>query len=407
MIQPKAVSYHFMGSQHKKNDDVVLLNQEQGIYIVCDGVSEGGNGDFAARIASNALQEALCAGNVFKQKNGANLLGVKRLQYMQDQMISACDDAQEAIQDAVNDDPELKNASCTGLALWLDGRFAILSHIGDSRAYLYRSGKLYLLTQDHSGVYELIKMGMSPELAAKSPQAKSLSRTYGGPKMSHPDLFKIEFQPNDLFFMCTDGVYSALDAQGLQQLAEEMLNKQDVKTMIQRCSHQSGDDSTLVQIHFPAEMLKMSPLLAADRIKLIQDAPLSKYFDFVQKSHIAAICEIEQFKAGSIIIQEGTEGDSLYIVASGTLEVQIKGQHIKYMKVGDFLGEIALIQRSKRTATVIAKEDVVLLSLNRDDLNNVFKRDPKIELNFYKSMMETVLARVVELGNENAQLKKV
>jgi CRP-like cAMP-binding protein len=136
-------------------------------------------------------------------------------------------------------------------------------------------------------------------------------------------------------------------------------------------------------------------------------APLCKYFDFIQRSHIAAICEVATFQAGSVIIQEGTDGDTLYLVAKGTLEVLMKSQHVAYKKPGDFLGEVALIQQVKRTATLVAKEDSVLLSLKRQDLMAVFKKDPVMEKSFYKGMLEMILEQMVKQGQEIAQMRGV
>ena len=184
-----------------------------------------------------------------------------------------------------------------------------------------------------------------------------------------------------------------------------MIQGQDIKAAIENCAKQSGDDSTLLQIQFPNEMKQESNILASDRIKLIQQTPLSKYLDYIQKSHVSAVCEVEQFKAGSVIFQEGTEGECMYVVASGRLEVMLKGQNLTFKGPGEFIGEVALLQTSKRTASVIAREDSTLLSLGRADLADVFKKDPQLERHFYKAMLEMVLDRMVEQGREIAQLR--
>ena len=77
MIQPKVNHLSFMGARHKTNDDHVLVNQEQGIYILCDGVSEGGNGRYASELISKQIQDRLMSANQFLKKNGAQLLGPK------------------------------------------------------------------------------------------------------------------------------------------------------------------------------------------------------------------------------------------------------------------------------------------------------------------------------------------
>lgn len=395
-----------MGSKHKTNDDYALSNQEQGVTVLCDGVSEGGNGRFASELVAKQIQERLVEANHFLKKNGALLLGPKRLQKMQEFMLEAFTHAQANLIELGSQNSNYKNAHTTCITLWMDGRFAILAHIGDSRAYLYRAGKIYQLTKDHNGSDELIKMGMSVLDAKKHPLANSLSKAFGT-RFTQPDLLKIEFQPGDILILCTDGVYSALPNQGFPQLVQAMMQGQDLKAAIEQCARLSGDDASLIQIQFPLEMHQEGSVQASDRIKLIQQTPLSKYFDYVQRSHIAAICDVEQFKAGSVIVQEGTEGECMYIVAKGTLEILVKGQTLTFKKPGEFIGEVALVQNSKRTATVIAKEDTILLSLSRSDLDDVFKKDPDIERFFYKAMLEMVLTRMIEQGQEIAKMRSV
>jgi len=406
MIQPKVNHLSYMGSKHKTNDDYVLINQEQGIYILCDGVSEGGNGRFASEIVAKQVQEQLTHANHFIQKNGALLLGPKRLQKMQELLLAAFTEAQTALIQLGTSNANYKNAHTTCLTLWMDGRFAILAHLGDSRAYLYRAGKIYQLTKDHTGYDELVKMGMPPEEAKRNPMAKSLARAFGA-RFTQPDLLKIEFQPNDILILCTDGVYTTLQNQGFPPLVQAILKEQDIKPTIEQCARSSGDDSTFLQVQFPAGINQGSLIQAADRIKLIQQTPLSRYFDYIQKSHVAAVCDIEQFKAGSTIFQEGTEGECMYVVASGLLEVLLKGQNLTFKGPGEFIGEVALLRNGKRTASVIAKEDSTLLSLSRGDLDEVFKKDPELERHFYKAMLEMVMDRMIEQGREIAQLRSV
>ncbi len=406
MIHPKINTLSFKGAKHVTNDDYALVNQEQGIYVICDGVSEGGNGRFASELVARQIQEKLVGANHFLKKNGAQLLGPKRLQKMQELLLGAFADAQAKLSEEGISNESYRNAHTTCITLWMDGRFAILAHLGDSRAYLYRAGKVYQLTKDHNGIDELLKMGMSQEEANKNPMSKSLTRAFGS-RFTHPDLTKIEFQPNDILILCTDGVYSVLQNQGLPQLVQAILKEQDIKGPIEQCARLSGDDSTLIQIQFPNDMLQAGAVQAADRIKLIQQTPLSKYFDYIQKSHVAAICEVQTFKAGSVIVQEGTEGECLYIVAKGNLEIFVKGQSLTHKVPGEFIGEVALLQKGKRTASAVAREDTVLLSLSRSDLDEAFKKDPNLECHFYKAMLEMVVGRMIEQGREIAQMKSV
>jgi serine/threonine protein phosphatase PrpC len=406
MFQAKSVQFSTMGAKHSTNDDFALMNQEQGIYVICDGVSEGGKGRFASEFVAKQIQEKLVEAGRYLKNYKEALPGPKKLQRMQEFLVDAYSTAQKNLMTLSEQNSNYKNSHSTCITVWVDGQFAILGHLGDSRAYLYRAGKIYTLTKDHKGYDELIKMGKSPEEAAAYPMANALSRAFGS-NFSVPDLLLIEFQPKDILFLATDGLYSPLSTgQGLPQLVEMMLTGKDLKPAVEQCARLSGDDATLIEVQFP-DSGSESPLHAADRVQLVSEMPASRYFDYAQKSHMAALCQIEEYKAGSVIVQEGTEGETLYIVARGTLEILIKGQFIAYKKPGEFIGEVTLIQQGKRTATAVAKEDVVLLSLKRQDLYDSFKNDIEFERNFYKGILDLVLDRLILQGREIAKMKSV
>ena len=405
MIKLKSAALTQQGSRHVQNDDSIFTHEQEGIYIICDGVSEGGQGKLASELITKVIQEKLIKANSEFKKNESLLIGTKRLQAMQEVMQNVFAEAQSTLSGLAQKNPLYKVAATTCIVLWFNGRFAILGHIGDSRAYLFRAGKLYQLTRDHSGLDELIKMGMPMEVALKSPLARSLTRAFGNAQFNQPDLLKIEFEPNDNLFLCTDGVYTALNTpQTMTAFVHDLIQELPMKTWIEKCAKTSGDDSSLIQIHFKNDeisdkkVVHTSEIKASDRIHLVGKTPLSKYMDYVQQTHIAAICEIEKFKAGDTVIKEGDEGDCMYILAKGKMNIESKGKMLKEYLPDSFFGEIALVQKSKRTATVIAKEDSVLLSLLRSDLEEVFKKDPSIETRFYKAMLETVLDRVVTLS---------
>lgn len=407
MFQPKSVQVSVMGSKHANNDDFALMNPEQGIYVICDGVSEGGKGRFAAEFVAKQIQEKLVEANRYLKNYKEPLPGPRKLQRMQEFLVDAFSNAQKNLLTLSLQNSNYKDSHCTCIAVWVDQKFAILGHLGDSRAYLYRSGKIYTLTKDHKGYDELIKMGKSPEEAAAYPMAGAVSRAFGS-NFTIPDMLLIEFQPKDILMMATDGLYSPLSSgQGLPQLVELMLAGKDLKPVAEQCARLSGDDATLIEVQFPEGSAESAPLFAADRVQLISEMPVSKYFDYAQQSHVAAICQIEEYKAGSVVVQEGTEGETLYIVAKGTLEILIKGQFIAYKKPGEFIGEVTLIQQGKRTATAVAKEDVVLLSLKRQDLYDSFKNDVEFERNFYKGLLDMVLDRLIIQGREIAKMKSV
>ncbi len=73
----------------------------------------------------------------------------------------------------------------------------------------------------------------------------------------------------------------------------------------------------------------------------------------------------ETFPAGAVIFQEGQEGDSMYIVKSGAVELRVHDKVVEVVQEDGFFGEMAVIESGQRSATAVAKTDVVLTPVNK------------------------------------------
>ena len=73
----------------------------------------------------------------------------------------------------------------------------------------------------------------------------------------------------------------------------------------------------------------------------------------------------ETYTAGSTIFQEGQEGDCMYIVKDGEVEIRVHGKVVEVVSADGFFGEMAVIEDGHRSATAIAKTDAVLIPLNK------------------------------------------
>jgi CRP-like cAMP-binding protein len=91
-----------------------------------------------------------------------------------------------------------------------------------------------------------------------------------------------------------------------------------------------------------------------------------------------------RFPAGSIILREGDEGDSLYLITEGTVEVDTRDElgnrvALGELGTGDFFGEISLLTSRPRTATVTARTDLETLELSRTALVSLRAAYPDLE----------------------------
>ena len=96
---------------------------------------------------------------------------------------------------------------------------AFLCHAGDSRAYLYRDGKLTQLTHDHSYVQELVDCGtITVEEAEHHPQKNIITKALGVDYRLEPECTIVKVQPGDLLLLCSDGLTNAVPREDIEQL---------------------------------------------------------------------------------------------------------------------------------------------------------------------------------------------
>ncbi len=86
---------------------------------------------------------------------------------------------------------------------------------------------------------------------------------------------------------------------------------------------------------------------------------------------VAAQTREADYPAGATIVREGEPGDVLYIITQGTVEVRKQDTVVAEMTVDDYFGEISLIDGGPRSATVVAVDDVALLTLNAADFRSL------------------------------------
>lgn len=110
---------------------------------------------------------------------------------------------------------------------------------------------------------------------------------------------------------------------------------------------------------------------------------------------IGQIISPSKFKAGDIILKEGSHGNSMCFIAEGTLSV-IKQKEdgnqalITTVSAGEFIGEMALVVGLVRSATIQAKTDGILLTLRRVDFEKIIEEHPKIGVKILKGILSLI-----------------
>ena len=120
--------------------------------------------------------------------------------------------ANAGVYDRAQRDPELSGMGTTVVAVITCGHTAYISHVGDSRLYLYREGQLSQITRDHSVVQNLIESGQITEEEARShPRKNYITRALGVVSEEYGEYDELELMAGDRLLLCTDGLTNEVD----------------------------------------------------------------------------------------------------------------------------------------------------------------------------------------------------
>lgn len=123
------------------------------------------------------------------------------------------------------------------------------------------------------------------------------------------------------------------------------------------------------------------------KIAALESLPFFAGLDRDDLEEILRTAHPVAFQAGQALVERGDPGDAMYIVLSGTAEVDVGGRFHR-IKPGDFLGEMAVMAGKKRMATVKAVEDVEALQVSAGNFQALLLERPRIALTILKSIVE-------------------
>jgi protein phosphatase len=139
---------------------------------------------------------------------------------------------------------------CTfvGCALRFDS--AVISHVGDSRCYLLRAGRLTQLTHDHTMANEQLRLGiLSLEDAGSGDGRHLLTRSLGAEMFVAADTITVNILPGDLLFLCTDGLHGYVAEDRIRYLLDSQAELESVaQSLTAAANEQGGHDNVSVQL---------------------------------------------------------------------------------------------------------------------------------------------------------------
>ena len=239
-----------VGVKRTNNEDNYLINDELNLFVVCDGMGGHAGGEFASAIAVNTVEEVLTTIEIRPDTEGfAPSDETNQVELVREKLRYAIRLAGKRIHERAQADAEYQGMGTTCLALIVDGGNAFMAHVGDSRGYLIRDGKIEQLTEDHSLVNERVRAGLITEEEAKTHKLKNIiTRSLGFMEDVEIDLSVRAARRGDFFVLCSDGLSNFIETDEIGESVLELGPQESARRMIETACERGGDDNITVVV---------------------------------------------------------------------------------------------------------------------------------------------------------------
>lgn len=235
-----------VGRKRDHNEDSYLIDEEIGLFVVCDGMGGHAGGGTASRIAVETIDKTL-RGHRDSAQNPFSRLTSLGESPVPDALRDAVEQACLAIFRAAQDDTRLQGMGTTTSALVIHGQNAFVGHVGDSRVYLVRGDLIQQISEDHSLVNEQIKAGMITADEARNSRFKNIiTRSVGFEEEVAVDVMGLVVEPGDTFIICCDGLSNLVDDRTIRDTVRSMGLEQVPERLVELANEAGGDDNITV-----------------------------------------------------------------------------------------------------------------------------------------------------------------
>jgi protein phosphatase len=252
-ISYKAISD--VGRKRSANEDSYYADGDLNLFVVADGMGGHAAGEVASKVAVESIQDFV--------RNTSNDKDItwpyefdETLSMAGNRIKSAIQTAHAKVLEVTSQKKEYQGMATTVVSILVENSKAQVAHVGDSRAYLVREGKLIQLTSDHSWVNEQLRTGaITSQQARNHPYRNIVTRALGGPNPVDVDVTEEEMQNGDIILLCSDGLNTMISD---DQILEIISGNQDdldkaCQELINTANQNGGEDNvTAILVKYTA-----------------------------------------------------------------------------------------------------------------------------------------------------------
>lgn len=246
-------------AREHNEDDFYLSDGEEALCVVADGMGGHRCGEVASAMAIKTIVEFYR--ETMEQPNGEGFVenNGRKMTLDEFRLMRAIQQANKAVFEVASDNELYRGMGTTIVSGFFTDKGVYLAHIGDSRAYRYREGKLEQQTEDHSLANEYVRMGiLSADDVEHFPYKNVITRACGLTDDVEVEISFREVEEGDLFILCSDGLTDMVNDAELTRIIES--HDGDVegltKELVERANENGGADNITVIV---AKVIETQP----------------------------------------------------------------------------------------------------------------------------------------------------
>lgn len=393
------------GQKRTENEDRFLVDEELGLYIVCDGMGGHASGALAAETAVATIRAKIHQSTLQLEEIRSGAVAFEQLVHLAESAVIA---ASERVHGVGVTRPGAQGMGCTVTMVMTAGSRAVMAHVGDSRLYVCRDGQVHRLSTDHTMARDLVARGvLAPEEVADHPFAGSLTRALGIQPVVQVDTLVFGLRGGDRLLLCSDGLHAYIDSNAW--LAGELVDD-DVsglaEELVEYANGRGGHDNITALVVAVEDDGAVEPTAPIDvelsiKVEALELVQVFRGLDLGRLYHVMGAAQLLQFAGGEILVDADEDLAAMYIIARGSVRASLsKGGSVR-LGPGDHFGSTTLLRPRPTRARVEAVVDTVILRLTRARFQRMVRERPYLGLLLYERIGRRVCS---ELDRSNEAL---
>ena len=388
-----------VGKKRDHNEDNFLVDKKLHIFVVADGMGGHAAGEVASSLCVRQVRDAIAKNQDIIQQCREHDTPAVRSQILH-LLEHSVQDACSTIYNKAQKEQEKRGMGTTCTLLLVVGNRGFMAHVGDSRMYLMRQGKIHQMSDDHSLINELVKRGkLKLEEIDTSPYRdykNAVTRAVGVYESVEVDTLDFDILPGDQFHLCSDGLHAYLNDKNMTQILSRPDTKQATERFIDMANRGGGHDNiTAVVVRVAAaeeEDIRSKELSL--KINVLKGMPIFRYLSYRELVRLMNITQVRRYEDGEVIIEEGSDGEELFILLEGKAKLSKGDAYITTLEQGDHFGEMALVDSAPRSATIAAEDSARLMIITRTDFYEIIRNESKLSVKLLWSFVQVLTDRL-------------